>query len=117
MTPVWDVAPHPQATDREGPGSFREHDIQPFPVGMAPPPWPEVPALVNDWISDARLLVGAEESTFPETGASLHARFEHIHPFLDGNGRVGRPRHALQTRVIRSQVTANRRPPGAEAWL
>ena len=26
MTPVW-VAPHPQATDREGPGSFREHDI------------------------------------------------------------------------------------------
>src|SRR3954454_11844939 len=24
MTPVWDVAPHPQATQREGPGSFRE---------------------------------------------------------------------------------------------
>ena len=22
MTPVWDVAPHPDATDREGPGSF-----------------------------------------------------------------------------------------------
>ena len=30
MTPVWDVAPHPQATDREGPGSFREHDIEPL---------------------------------------------------------------------------------------
>jgi hypothetical protein len=24
---VWDVAPHPQATDREGPGSFREHEF------------------------------------------------------------------------------------------
>jgi hypothetical protein len=23
MTPVWDVAPHPDATDREGPGNFR----------------------------------------------------------------------------------------------
>ena len=48
MTPVWDVAPHPQATAREGPGSFREHDIEPFPAGMQPPPWPEVP-------DDARL--------------------------------------------------------------
>jgi hypothetical protein len=36
MTPVWDVVPHPQATDREGPGSFREHDIEPFPSGMQP---------------------------------------------------------------------------------
>ena len=35
-TPTWDVSPHPQATDRERPGSFREHDIQPFPDGMTP---------------------------------------------------------------------------------
>jgi len=44
MTPVWDVAPHPDATHREGPGSFREHDIHPFPGGMMPPTWPLVPA-------------------------------------------------------------------------
>ncbi|HEY4456001.1 MAG TPA: hypothetical protein VGN81_16935 [Pseudonocardiaceae bacterium] len=30
MTPVWDVAPDPQATNRETPGNFREHDIRPF---------------------------------------------------------------------------------------
>ena len=56
MTPVWDVAPHPQATDREGPGSFREHDIAPFPAACSRPDWPEVPALMRDWVNDARKL-------------------------------------------------------------
>jgi hypothetical protein len=90
MTPVWDVSPHPQATDRERPGAFREHDIQPFPGGMTPPEWPSVPALVGEWISDAQKLTHVDESTFAEAIASLHARFEQIHPFLDGNGRAGR---------------------------
>lgn len=89
MTPVWDVSPHPQATEREGPGSFRERDIQPFPEGMTPPPWTEVPALVNGWIADAGTLTGGA-SELPESLAALHARFEQIHPFLDGNGRAGR---------------------------
>jgi fido (protein-threonine AMPylation protein) len=90
MTPVWDVAPHPHATDREGPGSFREHDIENFPAGMRPPSWPEVPALVGDWINDAQALREADRSTLPQTLADLHARFERIHPFLDGNGPTGR---------------------------
>ncbi len=90
MTPVWDVAPHPQTTDREGPGSFREHDIAPFPGGMQPPPWPEVPALMRDWVNDARKLRKIVDTTLVEQLADLHARFEQIHPFLDGNGRAGR---------------------------
>ena len=90
MTPVWNVAPHPKATDREGPGSFREHDIEPFPGGMTPPSWPGVPAVMGDWIADAQSLREVDEATLPEPVAQLHARFEQIHPFLDGNGRAGR---------------------------
>jgi hypothetical protein len=90
MTPVWDVAPHPQATPRERPGSFREHDIEPFPKGMRPPEWTEVPVLVRDWLGEAQALPKADESTIAEDLARLHTRFEQVHPFLDGNGRTGR---------------------------
>jgi Fic family protein len=90
MTPVWDVAPHPQATERAGPGSFREHDVEAFPGGMRPPAWTEVPALMRNWIVEACGLRTADEFAITEKLAELHARFEQIHPFLDGNGRAGR---------------------------
>jgi fido (protein-threonine AMPylation protein) len=87
---VWDVAPHPSATEKERPGAFRQHDIEPFPAGMQPPSWTDVPALVTTWVSETRALHHCGPLEFPETLARLHARFEQIHPFLDGNGRAGR---------------------------
>lgn len=89
MGPVWDVAPHPEATDREGPGSFREHEIHPFPGGMAPVSWVLVPGEVAAWVDDVNEL-GARSPGFPERLAELHCRFEQVHPFIDGNGRTGR---------------------------
>jgi fido (protein-threonine AMPylation protein) len=88
MQPVWDVAPHPAATEREVPGSFREHEIARFPSGMTPPSWVDVPAATGEWIADVCRI---PEATRPiEALASAHGRFERIHPFLDGNGRTGR---------------------------
>ena len=89
MAKVWEVGPHPDATDREGPGSFREHNIHPFPGGMQPPDWPDVPARTTDWVSKANSLARSDRP-FPEALADLHAEFERIHPFLHGNGRAGR---------------------------
>lgn len=89
MTPVWNVAPHPQATPREQPGSFREHDIQPFPGGMTPPSWPLVPAEMSEWLDRVNTLE-VENERLVEDLSDLHAAFERIHPFLDGNGRTGR---------------------------
>lgn len=56
-------------------------------------PWlcPEVElqALVTDWLRDAgRGPAGGQHAMLFVAG--LHARFERIHPFRDGNGRVGR---------------------------
>jgi hypothetical protein len=88
MTPVWQVAPHPDATPDEGPGSFRRHNIRPFPGGMHPPAWTEVPMLIDDWVGGVCRLDDA--LPFPESLAARHRQFEWIHPFLDGNGRTGR---------------------------
>lgn len=95
MTPVWQVSPHPDATEREAPGMFREHDIRPFDGGMTPPTWPLVPAKMRDWLdmvnSQMAALGGDQgEQPLPERLAALHNDFEQVHPFIDGNGRTGR---------------------------
>lgn len=89
ISPAWHVAPHPEAGPHESPGSFRRHDLHPFPGGMTPPPWTEVPSLMGDWVDRVNELERGSLA-FVEDVARAHCRFEQIHPFLDGNGRTGR---------------------------
>jgi len=51
-----------------------------------PPPPEEVPALLEDLLAFAN-----RDDVEPVTQAAIaHAQFESIHPFTDGNGRIGR---------------------------
>lgn len=89
IAPVWGVAPHSDASTREGPGSFREHEIHPFPGGMTPVSFPLIHAEMTEWVNEVNRL-DSTLTAFLEDLARIHARFEQIHPFLDGNGRTGR---------------------------
>lgn len=90
LGPVWAWDPHPDATPEEAPGSWRRHDIRPFPSGMRPPEWTEVPQQMTDWVRAANAAVRTVDALLPERLAEVHAAFERVHPFLDGNGRTGR---------------------------
>ena len=59
-------------------GIFDAHYVAPLPEAVS--------GLINDWVEfSSRSDIGIVERL-----ALSHAQFESIHPFLDGNGRVGR---------------------------
>ena len=70
----------------ERPGEFKKHD---YVTGLA-----EVGSFPEDVEGDLKELLAEldeyEGRSILKAAAYFHARFEHIHPFADGNGRVGR---------------------------
>ena len=67
------------------PGKFRRQAVR---VGsLVPPPADKIPSLMHD----LEEYINAHDAIPPLIQAGLvHVQFETIHPFLDGNGRVGR---------------------------
>jgi cell filamentation protein, protein adenylyltransferase len=90
VEPAWRFAPPENLDPRDGPGEFRHTNIQPLRAGLIPPEWTLVKPLLGDWLDEANSVVRSDSPHTIESFADLHAAFERIHPFNDGNGRVGR---------------------------
>ena len=112
MKRVWEIAPHPETSADEKPGSFRRHDIRPFSGGMVPPPWVDVSPQLTTWVDRAN-QIGAEigggqlaSADISLALADLHSSFERINPFIDGDGRTGRlvPLKSLATGELSYQA-------------
>jgi cell filamentation protein, protein adenylyltransferase len=89
MEPVWSRFPPDGARKDEGPGGFRRCDLQPLRLGLTTAPWIDVEPRLTDWLATAN-ETPPKGRYIIEHFADLHAAFERIHPFRDGNGRVGR---------------------------
>jgi Fic family protein len=97
---------------RARPGQFRQEQnwiggrisTSPIDARYIPPPETDVQRLVED------LVAFMNRSDLPATAqaAIAHAQFETIHPFIDGNGRVGR---CLIHIVLRRRVASCRFVP------
>jgi len=77
----------------KSPGEFRHSQnwiggTRPGTAHFVPPP----PAYVEDCMADLERFIHDKDSPYPALikAALAHVQFETIHPFLDGNGRVGR---------------------------
>ncbi|NTW40212.1 MAG: Fic family protein [Cellulomonadaceae bacterium] len=82
-----------QSTETDHAGAWRDQQvwigsspISPHDAGFVPPHADRVPELIDD------LCAFGQRADVPPLvhAALLHAQFETIHPFIDGNGRTGR---------------------------
>ncbi len=87
---------HGTRGDQKAPGEFRRSQnwiggSKPSDAMFVPPPPHELPDILSAF---EKFLHSAEYPILLKVGLA-HAQFETIHPFLDGNGRVGRMLIAL----------------------
>lgn len=113
-----------RADIRTRPGALREEQnwiggrlASPADARYIPPPEGEVPRLMEDLVE----FLNERQDLPPIAQAAIaHAQFETIHPFIDGNGRVGRclihlvlKRRSLVTTFVPPVSTVLAARPGA----
>jgi Fic family protein len=76
-------------------------DYSPRGADYVPPP----PRLVDGYLADLLAFANRADINVLAQAAITHAQFESIHPFTDGNGRIGR---ALINTVLRKRRTTTR---------
>lgn len=74
------------------PGQFKQRPNMIIGADFTPTPPYLVPSALMDWIDNlaAQMDAAASDSDKVLAICRQHIAFEHIHPFPDGNGRVGR---------------------------
>jgi Fic family protein len=73
-------------SDKATPGAYRKQSVR---VGdLVPPAAPDIPALMTK-LEKYTNTTSSKLPILVRTGL-VHVQFETIHPFLDGNGRIGR---------------------------
>jgi Fic family protein len=71
---------------RSDAGQYRRHGVRIVGVNLPTANYVRIPDLMP------KIMAGAEKTNKDVVGlsANIHGRFEQIHPFSDGNGRIGR---------------------------
>lgn len=71
---------------RDDAGSYRRHSVRIVGSNVPTANFLKVPVLMKDIIAD----INKKQKDNIAHVSNIHARFEQIHPFSDGNGRIGR---------------------------
>jgi len=77
-----------QQIDFDNAGRYRQKNVIITGTDYLPPDHQKVPELMKNYI--ANLNTNVEDKHILKQASDLHAEFELIHPFSDGNGRIGR---------------------------
>lgn len=71
---------------RQDAGAYRNHGVRILGVSLATANHLKVPKLISEIITEAN----KKSSDIVYLSSLVHAKFEKVHPFSDGNGRIGR---------------------------